>query len=230
MEKVKYLKIDKPEGRRFAISDIHGCANTFKALVKQLKLKKRDHLYILGDTINRGPKSAEVLDFIIKLKRKGRNVFLLKGNHEDLIIKSNQKGPDYLLKLLGSGQSEGLANGGRIKDPYLLLFQEMYHYFELDQFYLVHAGFDFSLEKPFEDSRSMMYIKEFKPKKKMLDDKKVILGHSPRSIDEIVERLKAEKRKIYIDNGCINKKNKGQGSLIALNLDSLSIHLQINID
>lgn len=231
MSKVKFLEIQKPiKGRRLAISDIHGCSQTFKALLKSLKLTKNDQLFLLGDLINRGSGSDKVLDRIIKLKDKGISVYLLKGNHEDIVLKANNKGSAQLKKTLRAYNSENLAREGKLVEPYKQLLEEAYHYFILDKYYLVHAGFDFSLAKPFEDARSMMYIKEFKPNKRLLDKKRVVLGHSPKGILEIIARIKSSHRKIHIDNGCLNKNGFGRGNLICLNLDTLALTIQKNIE
>ncbi len=231
MAKVRYLEVNKPnKGRRFAIGDIHGCSKTFKAVLKQINLNHDDQLFIMGDMINRGPKSDKVLDRIIKLRGKGFQVFILKGNHEDMVLKANKQGQESLMRLLSIYKSECLAINGQLNPVYEDLLDHAYHYFILDDFYLVHAGFDFSKPNPFEDTRSMMYIKDFKPNKIKLNDKRVVLGHSPRSIGEIIHRLKSDRRKIHIDNGCINHKTIGQGNLICLNLDTLGITLQQNLD
>jgi Calcineurin-like phosphoesterase. len=56
-------------GRLFAISDIHGCFKPFyELIVNCIKLKKSDQLILLGDYIDRGDQSKEVIDFIIDLK------------------------------------------------------------------------------------------------------------------------------------------------------------------
>ena len=69
MPENKHLFVEKPEvGRRFAISDIHGCSMTFEALLSQIHLKKEDQLFLLGDYVNRGPDSAGVIDKILELK------------------------------------------------------------------------------------------------------------------------------------------------------------------
>lgn len=231
MSEVKFLEVAKPKkGRRLAISDIHGCSQTLKALLKSLKLNKNDQLFLLGDLINRGPGSEKVLNHILKLKRKGVHVYILKGNHEDIVLKANEAGVDELNKVLKSLNSEMLARGGRLIDTYQQLLTEAYHYFILDKYYLVHAGFDFSLKKPFDDARSMMYIKEFKPNKRLLEKKRVVLGHSPKGLNEIVNRLKTSHKKIHIDNGCINKKDAEKGNLLCLNLDTLSVTIQRNIE
>ena len=57
--------------RLFAISDIHGCFRTFYELVvKIIDLKKTDRLILLGDYIDRGEQSREVVDFIMDLQKK----------------------------------------------------------------------------------------------------------------------------------------------------------------
>ena len=231
MEKVKFLAVPKPnKGRRFAISDIHGCSKTFKALLKSLNLKKEDQLFLLGDLINRGPSSEKVLDKIIKLQRKGIEVYMLKGNHEDIVLKANMEGTDKLKKVLSSNNSLPLSQGGVLIEQYKKLLDDAYHYIVLDKFYLVHAGFDFSNKSPFEDTHSMMYIKEFKPSKRLLEKKQVVLGHSPKAIEDIVARLKSSNRKIHIDNGCINIKNPYQGNLVCLNLDTKGVIVQPNLE
>jgi serine/threonine protein phosphatase 1 len=231
MEKARFLKIPKPtKGRRFAISDIHGCSSTFKALLSSIKLNNKDQLFLLGDLINRGPGSDKVLNRVLKLKRKGIQVYILKGNHEDMVLKASKKSSDELMKTLKSLNSENLARGGRLIETYYQIMSDAYHYFVLDDYYLVHAGFDFSLKEPFEDSKSMMYIKEFKPNKSLLEKKRVVLGHSPKSLHEIISRIKSSHRKIHIDNGCINKNNPYRGNLIALDLDTNSITIQKNIE
>lgn len=231
MSKVKTIKVAKPlRGRRFAISDIHGCSKTFKALLKQLNLTAEDQLFILGDSINRGSNSAKVLSRILKTKNKGVQVFMLKGNHEDIVLRSEKQGKDSLFRILRAYNSIDLLDGEMIHENYKSLIKQAYHFIELEHLYLVHAGFDFSKQNPFEDTKSMMYIKDFKPNKLDLGGKQIVLGHSPRSIGEIMHRIKTKRRKIYIDNGCVNVKTVGQGNLLCLNLDTMAIIVQENLD
>ena len=57
-------EITKNTGRRFAISDIHGCGKTFIYLVEDiLNLKKDDQLFILGDLIDRGKNSILLINY-----------------------------------------------------------------------------------------------------------------------------------------------------------------------
>ena len=53
--------------RLFAIGDIHGCFDSLKELVEnKIQLQKDDKLILLGDYIDRGDKSKEVVDCIIE--------------------------------------------------------------------------------------------------------------------------------------------------------------------
>ena len=63
---------------RYIISDIHGCKKQYLELLEKINLSNQDHLYILGDTVDRGEQSIEVLQYIMEQK----NVTYLLGNHD----------------------------------------------------------------------------------------------------------------------------------------------------
>lgn len=231
MTEVRYLKVKKGEGRRFAISDIHGCHRTFKLLLKQIRLQKKDQLFILGDLINRGKQSAKVLDFVQELINEGYQLYLLRGNHEQRILNIAHKTEEEILKVLKKNNSSDLKKAGEEKwKSYLQLMQSTYHYFELEDYLLVHAGFDFSLEFPFRSIHPMLYKRSFKIDKEKLGNKRLIHGHTPQKISNIIRRIKSGKRKICIDNGCVNSKTNEEGNLVCLNLDSMSLIVQPNAE
>lgn len=73
-----------PHGQRrlVFVGDIHGCRDELLALLDKVDFNpETDHLIATGDTINKGPHSAGVLDHLIKL-----NATSVRGNHEDRII------------------------------------------------------------------------------------------------------------------------------------------------
>ncbi len=73
--------------RLFAIGDIHGCFDSLKELVEnKIQLQKDDKLILLGDYIDRGDKSKEVVDYIIGLLENGFDVIPLMGNHEAMLL------------------------------------------------------------------------------------------------------------------------------------------------
>ncbi len=227
----KQLFVAKPDsGRRFAISDIHGCYNTFKALLKQIRLTKKDQLFLLGDLVNRGPHSDKVLDKVINLQSKGFQLYVIRGNHEQLVLNTTKKTSGQQNRILKANKSKNLLSNGKLHKPYLQLLESSVHFIETEDFFLVHAGFNFKAKDPFQDAYSMMNIRSFKPKNKFLKEKNMLVGHQPKNISKIIERIHKKKQKLYIDNGCINGHIRKQGNLICLNLDTLAISLQNNID
>lgn len=63
----------------YIIGDVHGCYKTLLALIKQLP--KNAHICFVGDLINKGENSSDVLDFIIE-----NNYDCVLGNHELFMI------------------------------------------------------------------------------------------------------------------------------------------------
>lgn len=73
---------------RYAIGDIHGGSQTFRALLDTLSLKHSDRLYLLGDYVDRGNDSKGVLDTILQLMDAGYDVRPIRGNHDDMMIRA----------------------------------------------------------------------------------------------------------------------------------------------
>lgn len=231
MPETKTLFVEKPaNGRRFAISDIHGCSKTFEALLSQVHLKKEDQLFLLGDFVNRGPDSAGVIDQILALKKEGYQLYCLRGNHDQIILDASEKSSDKLKKVIEDYNSQSLLKGDHVKKKYKKFLESTLYYLEVDEFYLVHAGFDFHADKPFENYNAMMNIPKFKAKKKWLNGKRVIHGHNPKILSIIMHKIKKGKKRIHIDNGCANYKTKGQGNLLCFNLDTKAISVQQNVE
>jgi serine/threonine protein phosphatase 1 len=71
--------------RTFAIGDIHGdTAQLFKLLSFFPKLTAEDTLVFMGDYVDRGPESAQAVEFIRQLPHETpATVVALRGNHED---------------------------------------------------------------------------------------------------------------------------------------------------
>ena len=72
-------------GRTFAIGDIHGDLAALDKLLSRLpELTAEDTIVFLGDYLDRGPHSKEVVQIVMGLdKDVGCNVVCLRGNHED---------------------------------------------------------------------------------------------------------------------------------------------------
>src|SRR3954464_10559050 len=79
----------------YAIGDVQGCFEELEQLLSQFKFRKStDRLWLVGDLVNRGPKSLEVLRFVRNLEDRAITVL---GNH-DLHLVSEHEGFDTARK------------------------------------------------------------------------------------------------------------------------------------
>jgi serine/threonine protein phosphatase 1 len=96
----------------FAVGDIHGCFERLVRLIDRIHLdEKSDTIVFLGDYINRGPQSREVLDYLIGLKKRCAKSVFIMGNHEHLLLRYAETGdPDMLQQLRWLGIEDTLAS------------------------------------------------------------------------------------------------------------------------
>ncbi len=67
------------------IGDIHGCAGQLASLLSSISSLDDNYLVFLGDYVDVGPASRDVLDILVGLKRTRPKAVFLRGNHEDLL-------------------------------------------------------------------------------------------------------------------------------------------------
>lgn len=87
-----------PAGMRiYAIGDIHGRNDLLQQLLAQIdaddaKRGSADtQIIFLGDLMDRGPDSAGVVETAMALRRTGRKVHFLMGNHEEVFVRACRK-------------------------------------------------------------------------------------------------------------------------------------------
>ena len=152
-------------GRTFAIGDIHGDLAALQLLFERLPtLATDDTVVFLGDYIDRGPKSAEVVawvrDFIATTPAK---TVALRGNHEDAWLQVIDTGwPEFIVPR-GNGclesyrsfrggpvphetetptydEFDGMFDGGFFPPEVVAWMRELPFFYEDDHAIYVHAG------------------------------------------------------------------------------------------
>jgi len=185
-------------GNVWAIGDVHGHADTLKALIGNLDLGPLDRVVLLGDLVDRGPKSCEVIRFA----RETSRIFAVKGNHEEMMLDCFE--PDYIEEI-GIRQSGWYYVGGRATaqsyiDEFANEDESINHlalrkragrdlswidslpeHLVLDEFRLVHAGYspsDGVLDE--QSSNKLLRIRsEFHNSSTPVDDfRTIVFGHS----------------------------------------------------
>ena len=215
--------------RLFAISDIHGCYKLFYELVVNIiKLRKSDQLILLGDYIDRGDQSKEVIDFIMDLCKEGFNIMPLAGNHEVMLIDSYHESEMLPLWLMNHGLSTLMSFGIEdIKDidaVYLEFFNKLEFYKVLGNLVFVHAGFDDMAIDPFSDNQAMIWECMYSYKNPVLAEKTIIHGHRPKTISYVEKLINEKSRVIPIDTGCVYGLESGYGYLSALEVNSMTLY------
>ena len=235
--------------KRWVITDIHGCYKTYQALFEQqINPSKHDEIYFLGDYIDRRPGSKEIMDHIMKLQKEEYNIRLLMGNHEDYLLRAYEeemnpkrvlgfKTKNYIKKeweQLGGKktmESFGIKSLKDIPEKYIEWIKKLEYYIELDDAVLVHAGLNFKNGDPFKDKRAMLWLRDYKVKPEIINNRLVIHGHVPVSLEFIYSSLKNSSYGfIDLDNGSYMDRREGFGNLVALELNSMELKVQQNLD
>lgn len=219
--------------RTFVIGDIHGCAATLRRLIEEMLCPMpADRIYLLGDLIDRGPDSKGVLDFIFELRERGLSVNSIRGNHEEMFLQVEDD-HNYLgmwtanggLATLASFQADG---PGDIPQFYRDYLGSLPLYILLDDFVIVHAGLNFVIQNPFDDSDAMLWTRSHFVNRHRIGGRRLICGHTPVSLTQLKASLNSSK--IMLDNGCVFGGLPESGNLAALELESMTLFLQPNID
>jgi hypothetical protein len=70
--------------RTILIGDVHGMYDEFVKLVALVKPTPADKVILLGDLVDKGPRSADVVKYAYTLHTELPDLVLVKGNHEEM--------------------------------------------------------------------------------------------------------------------------------------------------
>lgn len=168
--------------RRFVIGDIHGCAKALDTLIESINPTSTDEIVFLGDYVDRGPNSRDVVKQVIELGKACRTV-TLRGNHEIMLLGVALYGLDDKIWLGNGGNATLTSYGGklsRIPDDHIEFFRGLRPYYETDDSIFVHAGYDPHLEMRHQDETALYWMHLGDPLPgPHVSGKRVYVGHTP---------------------------------------------------
>lgn len=197
----------------YIIGDIHGMLYKLESLYDEIckLITVDDTVIFLGDYIDRGPHSFEVIEFLFSVSEAHRTVFL-KGNHEDMFLNFLYGHDTSNIFIINGGDAtlrsykENVQYAG-VPERHIEFFKSLSLYYEHDDFIAVHAGISpryGSVE--LQPEQDCLWIREefFRNPRKW--EKTVIFGHTPTmyiSQDFGVVYNDPEKNIIGIDTGAV---------------------------
>lgn len=217
------------QGRRIVIGDVHGHYDGLMRLLMATAPSAEDQVYFLGDLIDRGPKSFQVVNFV---RESGYRCLL--GNHEQLLIDSFPNGsiaPNALHAWLHSG---GQATVASYDEPEVLLehlewMRSLPTHIDLGDYWLVHAGVHPRLPLSEQSVQEFCWIREefHSSPQPYFAHKTIITGHTITfTLPNVPAGAIAQGAGwLDIDTGAYHPKS---GWLTAIDLDNRQVY-QVNV-
>ena len=208
----------------FAIGDIHGCLEKLEELMSKIVIdSQNDTLVFIGDYIDRGKSSKEVVDYVINLKGKYKNVVCILGNHEQMFMQYLD-GVDEGLYLGNGGintissyeiflSDEAEKRKSKVPAEHREFFRSLLPYYETKDYIFVHAGIRHGLTLNQQTMDDLLWIRYEFIENENDFGKKVVFGHTPLTSPLI------DKNKIGIDTGAVYG-----GKLTCLELPEIKIY------
>ena len=194
-----------PEGARvYAVGDIHGRRDLLERLLAKITAHAaskplRNSLVFLGDYVDRGLKSKDVIDYLLALKWPDWEIVFLRGNHEQMVLDFINDSSVYRA-WRGFGAAETLISYGvrppsfddgkafaEARDDFArklplahLEFLNSLKYFHVaGDFLFVHGGVRPGIALDRQSPEDMMLIREDFLRSDLNLGKVVVHGHSP---------------------------------------------------
>jgi serine/threonine protein phosphatase 1 len=167
-------------GRRIIIGDVHGHYDGLMRLLEAIAPGTFDSVYFLGDLIDRGPKSCQVVEFV-----KDSPYLSLMGNHEQLLIDAfpgDRIHPQAMQAWLYSGGQATLSSYSSIDTllEHLSWMRTLPSHLDLGDVWLVHAGVhpDLSLQEQTLQEYCWIRDRFHSIETPYFKDKLIITGHT----------------------------------------------------
>jgi serine/threonine protein phosphatase 1 len=174
--------------RTIAIGDIHGCDVALHALLMAVSPTLQDTLVLLGDYVDRGLHSDQVLETLTDLVSRC-NVIPLIGNHEIMMVSASKSKRDLDYWIANGGLATIHSYGGRIQNipqHHWAFLNHCVRYYENAAHFFVHASYD--PDRPLDEQPSDVLFWTHildDPPGPHISGKKAIVGHTPQENHEI---------------------------------------------
>lgn len=170
----------------FIVGDIHGCLEMLQRLMDTIPWHPHhDRLIFIGDYIDRGNNPKGVVDYILALKSYAASVQCLVGNHEVMFL-DYLNGKDQEVYFLNGGwhtaQSHMVHDSGHeltVPPEHMAFYESLERYIELEDYYIVHAGFRPGVKVKEQSLQDMTWIRDPFIQSNHDFGKRVIFGHTP---------------------------------------------------
>lgn len=165
--------------RRIVIGDVHGHYDALLILLEQIAPDSSDRVYFLGDLVDRGPKSAQVVDFVMHSGYQ-----CLRGNHEQMLLDAleacNVSSHEFQAWLYSGGYSTLVSYEYKIPQAHLQWIESLPLYLDLGDIWLVHAGVhpEMAIEEQTTDQFCWIRDEFHKIDRPYFTDKLIITGHT----------------------------------------------------
>lgn len=183
--------------RTIAIGDIHGCYYTLLKLLEKVAYNKEtDKLIFVGDYIDRGKNSYEVVNYLINLQKEvgKENCVCLLGNHEYMAYTDEDLWKD-------NGGTYTIKSYYRNNVPrtiHFWWFKQLPILHTTDDFLFCHAGLPHTVTQD-NTLDDILWDRDWIDIKTEPNEKTVIFGHTP-STNLAYKTLNGN---ICIDTGCV---------------------------
>lgn len=174
--------------RLLAIGDIHGCLTALETLVEFVPIVDDDLVVTLGDYVDRGPGTREVLDWLIARHARGA-LIPLRGNHEIMMLEARDDDDAALRLWLRHGGRETLESYSDLPDVTFDAIPESHWWFierQTKPFYetathvFVHANLEPTMQLA-DQPDEVLYWRRFYAPAPHQSNKTMVCGHTAQS-------------------------------------------------
>jgi serine/threonine protein phosphatase 1 len=174
-------------GRIYAIGDIHGYFNKLEGLLRQIHPDPgEDQIVFLGDYIDRGPQSREVVERVLQVRRMFPRTVCLMGNHEFTLLDYLTYRKDPWTFFLNGGvetiHSYDLTGDdieSKMPSDHLAFFNALRPYYETEDYIFVHAGLRDGVPLSEQTLDDLVWIRREFIECRADFGKTVVFGHTP---------------------------------------------------